>query len=90
MNTPTPSSAPLLRWLPWLLTVLAFLAALCLAQLYFLSRTENALLRDQLALADTTAAALRNQLESERLLARHPLPAEVPRPAPVVVPVKRN
>ncbi len=86
-NTTPP--APFLRWLPWLITALALLTTLCLAQLYFLSRTENALLRDELALSDATAASLRNQLEAERLLARHAASLSTEPPS-ASSPVKRN
>ena len=76
------------------MAALAVLAALCLAQIYLLNRTENALLREQLALSDATAASLRNQLEAERLLARHASSAPAtPAPAssaPAIVPAGGN
>jgi len=86
----TPPSASPFRWLPWLLAAFAALTALCLAQLYLLNRTENALLREQLALSDANAASLRNQLEAERLLARATLSASPAPESPAAAPASRN
>lgn len=60
-------------WLPW--AAAAGLAVTCawLGQLYLVSLSENALLRDQQALADFELRSARHQLEAERLIASHEL-----------------
>jgi anti-sigma-K factor RskA len=55
-------------WLPLAAAAGFALAAAWMAQLYFVTRAENTLLRDQQALADTMVRSLRSQLETERLL----------------------
>lgn len=58
-------------WLPLAAAAAFALSTVWLAQLNFITRTENSLLMDQQALADATLQSLRNQLEAERLLANH-------------------
>ena len=61
------------KLLPWILAVCFGLAALWLAELYVSGRVENALLNDQLRLAELESQAIRNQLEAERILERRQL-----------------
>lgn len=60
-------------WLPWATT--ACLAALvaCLVELWTIERSRSELLREQAELAAASAAAARNQLEAERILAARQL-----------------
>jgi len=55
-------------WLPWATT--ACLAALvaCLAEFHFIEASRSELLREEAQLAESAAAAARNQLEAERIL----------------------
>ena len=55
-------------WLPWATT--ACLAALvaCLAELHFIDRSHEELLREEAQLAASAVAAARNQLEAEQIL----------------------
>lgn len=70
---PAPAPRPLGFWLPLAAAAAAVFAAVWFAQLLAVSRSENALLRDQLALADATLRSTRQQLEAERLIAGHRL-----------------
>ena len=58
-------------WLPLAAAAAFALSTVWLAQLNFISRTENTLLLEQQTLADATLQSLRNQLEAERLLASY-------------------
>ncbi len=58
-------------WLPWAAAACFAIASAWLGQLYLGSRFENASLRDSQTLADFQLRSTRNQLEAERLLARH-------------------
>jgi anti-sigma-K factor RskA len=58
-------------WLPLAAAAGFAFTAVWFGQLYFVTRAENSLLRDQQALADAALESTRNQLEAERLLARH-------------------
>ena len=60
-------------WVSWLLVVTLALLCLWLAQLYFIARTEIALLRDQYQLAEFELRSARQQAEAERILAQHEL-----------------
>jgi len=62
-------------WLPWAAAACLTIASAWLGQLYVGSRFEAASLRDQQALADFQLRATRNQLEAERLIARHQVSA---------------
>ena len=61
------------KLLPWILAVCFGLAAIWLAKLYMSDRVENALLRDQLRLAEMESQAIHNQLEAERIVERRQL-----------------
>lgn len=68
------ANAPRLSaWVPW--TLVASLAILCLwlAQLLFMTRTENAVLRDQLQLAELELRSAQQHAEAERILAQREL-----------------
>lgn len=67
-----PSSG-LFRFAPWFAAAGLALACLWLGQAVFTLRASNAVLRDQQALADLELRGARQQLEAERLLARHQL-----------------
>jgi anti-sigma-K factor RskA len=59
--------------LPWAAAACFAIAAGWLAELYFSSRSEAALLRDEKALADLALQTARSQLEAERILNRERL-----------------
>lgn len=64
-----PEPKPLLFWLPLAAAAAGVVAVVWFAQLLHLSRSESALLRDELALADAMLRSARQQLEAERLIA---------------------
>jgi len=64
---------PLTFWVPLAAAAAGVVAAVWFAQLLTVSRGENALLREQLALADATLQSTRQQLDAERLIAGHQL-----------------
>ncbi len=78
---PTPAEPPagyvlpfrLSFWVPLAAAAGFALTAIWFGQLYLTTHTENALLQDQLFLADAALQSARNQLEAERLLANHQL-----------------
>ncbi len=65
----TPAPRPLMFWLPLATAAAGVVAAVWFAQLLFVSRSENSLLREELALADATLRSARQELEAERLVA---------------------
>ncbi len=67
--TPAPAPRPLTFWVPLAVAAAGVFATVWFAQLLFVSRSENALLRQELALADATLRSTRQQLEAERLVA---------------------
>jgi anti-sigma-K factor RskA len=68
-----PPASLLTFWLPLAAAAGFALVAVWFAQLHLVSRSENSLLHEQLALADATLRSARNQLEAERLLANRQL-----------------
>lgn len=60
-------------WLPLAAATIFALSTAWLAQLYVISRSENALLREEQRLADSTLREVQNQLEAERLIGNHRL-----------------
>jgi anti-sigma-K factor RskA len=58
-------------WLPWAAAACLAISCAWLGQLYLVSRSENALLRDQQTLAEFELSSARNQLKAERLIAQH-------------------
>lgn len=61
---------PLKTWLPWAAAACLALSTAWLGQLYYASRSETSLLRDQQALADVELKSARNQIEAERIIAK--------------------
>jgi len=68
-----PPASLLTFWLPLAAAAGFALVAVWFAQLHLVSRSENSLLHEQLALADASLRSARNQLEAERLLANRQL-----------------
>ena len=60
-------------WFPWAAAACLAITTAWFAQLYFSSRYENVILRDQQALAEFELRSARNQLVAERLIASHEL-----------------
>jgi hypothetical protein len=60
-------------WLPWIVAVALAVGCAWLGQLYLVTRAQNALLGDQQTLADFERRTVQNQLEAERIIARHEL-----------------
>lgn len=71
--TAKPPASLLTFWLPLAAAAGFALVAVWFAQLHLVSRSENSLLHEQLALADASLRSARNQLEAERLLANRQL-----------------
>lgn len=71
--TAKPPASLLTFWLPLSAAAGFALVAVWFAQLHLVSRSENSLLHEQLALADASLRSARNQLEAERLLANRQL-----------------
>jgi len=80
-RTPQPALAPVIRpavfsltrLLPWAAAAAIAIGCAWLAGLYQVSSLENRLLRNEQALADLALRSARNQLEAERVLAKHQL-----------------
>ncbi|MBI4624100.1 MAG: anti-sigma factor [Verrucomicrobia bacterium] len=70
---PGAGSFALRHFIPWAAAAGLALAAGWVAQLYYISRSEIALLTNQQALAELALQSARNQLEAERLLAQRQL-----------------
>ncbi len=68
-RSPAPAPRPLTFWLPLAAAAAGAVATVWFAQLLFVTRGENALLREELALADATLRSSRQELEAERLIA---------------------
>jgi hypothetical protein len=61
------------KLVPWAVAICFGFATAWLADLYVTSRAENALLRDQLSLAELELQHIQNQLEAERIVNRREL-----------------
>ena len=74
-ESPAVSTSPFRppRWLPWIVAVALAVGCAWLGQLYLVTRAQNALLSDQQTLADFERRTVQNQLEAERIIARHEL-----------------
>lgn len=62
-----------LRFLPWLAVACLAVVCACLGQLYLATRASNAVLVEQQKLAELELRNAQQQLEAERLIARHQL-----------------
>jgi hypothetical protein len=101
MNSPSPENVdprpstsggverPHSRRLPvgWMIAAALFALSAWLCGLNFTLRTQNRILRDELQLTELEMRGLRQQLDAERILARHldrpsDSPTETPKPAP--------
>lgn len=69
-TTPAAGSFTARHFIPWAAAACLALSAGWLAQLYFVNRSEIALLTSQQVLADLALRSARNQIEAERLLAQ--------------------
>ncbi|MBX3749219.1 MAG: anti-sigma factor [Opitutaceae bacterium] len=67
-RAPKPAPRPLTFWLPLAAAAAGVVTTVWFAQLLFVSRSENELLRQEIALADAMLRSARQQLEAERLV----------------------
>ncbi|MDB6167677.1 MAG: hypothetical protein JWM88_541 [Verrucomicrobia bacterium] len=68
-HQPRKLAAP--AWLPWIVAAVLAVGGAWTGQLYLVSRSESAMLRDQKILAEYELTSARNQLRAERLVIHH-------------------